>query len=43
MATEVVTKIIKIDVKGSKEAIKDLRSLQKHAATTDKNMPVKSR
>jgi len=38
MATTTEKRVIVIDVKGSSKAIKDMRALQKHAASTDKNI-----
>ena len=38
MATQVTKKVIIVDVKGSKQAIADLKALQKHAASTDRNV-----
>jgi len=38
MATVAEKRVIVIDVKGSTQAIKDLKALQKHAANTDRNI-----
>jgi len=38
MATTTERRVIVVDVKGSSAAVKDLKALQKHAASTDKNI-----